>query len=174
MPAVRAWQLARRLAAALAAALVLFAAGTALFIVSGAYNIGADDHHTALVSALIAELRDRSIGVRARALSVPDLSAAATIEAGARRYALDCAICHLAPAVNRSDLRRGLYPHPPNLAQQQPVEPRRAFWIIKHGIKMSAMPAWGATLEDPAVWELVAFLERLPAMTAEDYQRMRR
>jgi mono/diheme cytochrome c family protein len=171
---MRGGRVALRLAAALAAALAVTAAGAGLFIASGVYNIGADDHHTALVSALIGELRDRSIEVRARAVALPDLSGAARIEAGARRYALECAGCHLGPGVNRSDLRRGLYPHPPNLAQGLAPDPRRAFWIIKHGIKMSAMPAWGTTLEDPAIWEVVAFLEQLPAMTPSDYQRMTR
>ncbi|HEY2274943.1 MAG TPA: cytochrome c [Steroidobacteraceae bacterium] len=171
---VRAWQVALRLAPPLAAALAALAIGAGLFIVSGLYNIGADDHHTALVTALIAQLRDRSIEVRARAVAVPDLSVAAGIEAGARRYALECSVCHLAPGVSHSPLRRGLYPHPPNLAQQQPPDPQRAFWVIKHGIKMSAMPAWGTTLADPAIWELVAFIERIAAMTPEDYQRLTR
>lgn len=36
------------------------------------------------------------------------------------------------------------------------------------------MPAWGTTPEDPDIRELVAFLERMPAVTAEDYQRMTR
>lgn len=167
-------QSALRLAAALAVTLGIGALGAALFIASGVYNIGADDHHTALVTALIGQLRDRSIEVRARTVAVPDLGGAARIEAGAHRYALACAGCHLAPGVNRAELRRGLYPHPPNLAQQPPPDPRRAFWIIKHGIKMSAMPAWGTTLADPEIWDLVAFLERIPAMTPEDYQRLTR
>jgi mono/diheme cytochrome c family protein len=46
---------------------------------------------------------------------------------------------------------------------------RRAFWIIKHGIKMSAMPAWGKTLDDTAIWELVAFVRKMPEMTPETY-----
>jgi mono/diheme cytochrome c family protein len=165
---------ALRLAATLAAGLGVCAVGAGLFIASGLYNIGADDHHTALVTALIAQLRDRSVEVRARAVAVPDLSGAAGMEAGARRYALECSACHLAPGVDHSQLRRGLYPHPPNLAQQPPPDPRRAFWVIKHGIKMSAMPAWGTALEDPAIWELVAFLERMPAMSPEDYRRLTR
>jgi len=122
-----------------------------------------------------AFLRDRSIEVRAHSLVVPqDLSGSARVAAGAARYARECTACHLAPGVTRAQLRRGLYPHPPNLAEQRPPDPRRAFWVIKHGIKMSAMPAWGTTLEDAAIWDLVAFLEQLPAMTAEDYQRITR
>lgn len=170
----RSWRAALRFAGALGVLLALLALGAGLFIASGVYDIGADDHHTAPVLALITQLRDRSIAVRARDITVPELSAPARIEAGARRYALACSGCHLAPGVSRSDLRRGLYPHPPNLAQQQPPEPRRAYWIIKHGIKMSAMPAWGTTLEDPAIWELVAFLVQMPQMTPQDYQRLTR
>jgi mono/diheme cytochrome c family protein len=144
------------------------------FIASGFYNIGADDHHTAPVLALIGELRERSIARRARELAVPDLSAAALIGAGAHRYAALCVSCHLAPGVSHSDLRPGLYPHPPNLAQQAPPDPRRSFWIIKHGIKMSAMPAWGKTLDDGAVWELVAFLREMPDLTPQRYEALSR
>ncbi|MDE2136080.1 MAG: cytochrome c [Gammaproteobacteria bacterium] len=157
-----------------AATLAALGAGAALFVFSGIYDIGADDHHTAPVTALIGALRERSIAVRAAALAVPDLSDAAHVAAGARTYALHCAGCHLAPGVNRSDLSSGLYPHPPDLAQQAPPEARRAFWVVKHGIKMSAMPAWGRTLDDAALWDLVAFVRRLPAMSEETYERMTR
>ena len=51
-------------------------------------------------------------------------------------------------------------------------ESRRAFWIIKHGIKMSAMPAWGKTLDDAAIWDLVAFVRKLPEMTPETYAQL--
>jgi mono/diheme cytochrome c family protein len=167
---------ARALGMALAAAvtLTLLAAGAGAFVVSGIYDIGADDHHTLLVTALIGELREHSIAVRTQALAAPDLTDGARIAAGARIYALQCVGCHLAPGVHRSDLSRGLYPHPPNLAQQAPPEARRAFWIVKHGIKMSAMPAWGRTQDDAAVWELVAFVRQLPTMTEENYERMTR
>jgi hypothetical protein len=42
--------------------------------------------------------------------------------------------------VTKSDIRAGLYPHPPTLAQEDARDAQRAFWTIKHGIKMSAMP----------------------------------
>lgn len=158
----------------LAAALAAAGIAAALFIGSGLYNIAADDHHTRIVLALIEELRERSIAVRAQAIAVPDLEDGARISAGARRYAALCVECHLAPGVTRSQLRPGLYPHPPNLAQQGPGDARREFWVIKHGIKMSAMPAWGRTLDDASVWELVAFVHRLPRLSPEDYRQLSR
>ena len=76
------------------------------------------------------------------------------------------------PGVTKSNIRAGLYPHPPNLAQETARDPQRAFWTIKHGIKMSAMPAWGISLDDAALWDIVAFVEKMPRMTPEAYQAL--
>ncbi|MDP9011844.1 MAG: cytochrome c [Pseudomonadota bacterium] len=92
--------------------------------------------------------------------------------AGAQHYASLCVGCHLAPGVTKSDIRPGLYPHPPNLAQEDTKDTQRAFWIIKHGIKMSAMPAWGKSLDDASVWDIVAFVRKMPDMTPETYQAL--
>jgi mono/diheme cytochrome c family protein len=155
---------------------VLLAAslGVALFVGSGIYDIGADDHHTKATLTLITQLRDRSIQARLGSIQ-PQLAATpAMIQSGAEHYAALCAGCHLAPGATKSDLRTGLYPHPPNLAQEDLQESRRTFWIIKHGIKMSAMPAWGKTLDDAAIWDVVALVRKLPSMTPEDYQQLAR
>ena len=154
------------------AALAAFGIGGAVFVGSGAYNIGADDHHTKPVLALIEQLRNRSVAVRARAIHVPNLQDPSDIAAGAQRYTTLCIGCHLAPGVTKSDLRPGLYPHPPNLAQQNAVDAQRAFWTIKHGIKMSAMPAWGKTLDDASIWNIVAFVRQMPSMSEEKYQQL--
>jgi mono/diheme cytochrome c family protein len=154
------------------AVLLLGLLGAALFVESGFYNIGADDHHTRTVLALITQLRDRSIETRLGSIK-PQLSPSpAMIKTGAGHYAALCAGCHLAPGLPKSDLRTGLYPHPPNLAQEDVQESRRAFWIIKHGIKMSAMPAWGKTLDDEAIWDVVAFVRKMPSLTAEQYRQL--
>jgi mono/diheme cytochrome c family protein len=153
--------------AAIAAAL-----GAVLFVELGFYNIGADDHHTKLTLAIIVQLRDRSIDARLGSIK-PQLTATPEmVRAGAQYYAMLCAGCHLAPGMAKSEVRTGLYPHPPNLAQEETQESRRAFWIIKHGIKMSAMPAWGKTLDDAAVWDVVAFVRKMPGMSPEDYQQL--
>jgi mono/diheme cytochrome c family protein len=157
---------------AVIAVLLLGALGAALFVESGLYDIGADDHHTKPVLALITQLRDRSIESRLDSIKPQLAPTPAMIKSGAEHYATLCAGCHLAPGVLKSDLRAGLYPRPPNLAQQDIQESRRAFWIIKHGIKMSAMPAWSKTLDDDAIWDVVAFVRKMPDLTAADYQQL--
>jgi mono/diheme cytochrome c family protein len=156
----------------IAAMLALGAIGAGVFIESGYYDIGADDHHTKIMLAIIEQLRERSIGARTSALDLRYVEDPARVAAGAERYAALCVGCHLAPGVTKSDIRPGLYPHPPNLSQEDLRDGRRAFWIIKHGIKMSAMPAWGKTLDDAAIWDVVSFLRKMPVMTPETYQRL--
>lgn len=52
------------------------------------------------------------------------------------------------------------------------IDPRSAFWVIKHGLKMSAMPAWGKTHDDETIWSMVAFVNKLPSMSAQEYKEM--
>ena len=152
-----------------AVVLGVLAIGAGAFVYSGIYNIGADDHHTKPVFAVLQTLRDRSIHIRSEDIVVPNLEDPQLILKGAGQYAAMCTQCHLKPGMKDSEIRPGLYPQPPNLSQVR-VEPRDAFWVIKHGIKMSAMPAWGGGHDDPTIWSMVAFLQKLPDMTPAQYK----
>ncbi len=147
----------------------VLALGAGIFVYSGLYNIGADDHHTKPVFTVLQTLRDRSIHLRSEDIKVPNLDDPQLILKGAGQYAAMCTGCHLAPGMKNSEIRPGLYPQPPNLSQMH-VDPKDAFWVIKHGIKMSAMPAWGFSHDDPTIWSMVAFLQKLPGMTPAQYK----
>jgi mono/diheme cytochrome c family protein len=164
----------KRFGLILVGALAVPALGGVAFVGSGIYNIGADDHHTRFVLAIIEQLRDRSIAARSNSIEARYIEDPQRIAVGAKRYAAFCVGCHLAPGVTKSDIRQGLYPHPPNLAQEELQPAQRAFWVIKHGIKMSAMPAWGRTLDDETIWDVVAFVRKMPDMTQETYQQLSR
>ena len=149
--------------------LAVFAFGG--FVWSGVYNIGADDAHTGPVYATLEALRDRSIAVRASKLEVPDLDDPARVTQGAGNYAAMCVGCHLAPGMTGTELSLGLYPAPPDLTRET-VDAAQAFWVIKHGIKASGMPAWGKSMDDAYIWNMVAFLQQLPGMEAAQYQTL--
>ena len=143
-----------------------------LFIWSGLYNIGADDTHTRPVYALLQAMRERSIGTRAHKLALPaNLTDPARIKQGAGNYDAMCTGCHLSPGMAETELSKGLYPAPPNLTRH-PVDAQEAFWVIKHGIKASGMPAWGKSMEDEYIWNMAAFLQQLPKLNAEQYQAL--
>ena len=159
----------KRLIITLAVFCAIVVAGVGAFVGSGVYNIGADDHHTKPVYALMQALRERSIAHHAKDIAVPNLDDPQLILKGAGQYAAMCTGCHLAPGMAENEMRPGLYPQPPELAKFRP-DPRAAFWVIKHGIKMSAMPAWGASHDDATIWSMVAFLQKLPGMTPAQYR----
>ena len=151
---------------------VLVLIGAAAFIYLGIFPPGADEPHSALVHRILQVSRDRAIAVRADDLKVPNLSDAAVIRQGAGNYAAMCSGCHLAPGMPATELSKGLYPAPPALASGLDLDPAEAFWVIKHGIKMSAMPAWGKSMEDAYIWGLVAFLKKMPAMAPAAYHEL--
>jgi mono/diheme cytochrome c family protein len=156
--------------------------GGVAFIYSGAYDAAADQPHSGLVFFLAQTARERSIAVRSKNIQVPNLAEPKAIAAGASEYAEMCTGCHLAPGMEDNEMRPGLYPYPPKLADHRRAAERdplavnasaaRQFWIIKHGIKMSAMPAWGKTHDDATIWTIVAFLQKLPTLTPEQYGEM--
>jgi len=147
-------------------------ASAGAYVYHGLYNIGADEKHWAIVEDVLLTVRLRSIDARARKIrEIPDLTDPKLVSVGAGQYAEMCVNCHLAPGKKESPLRQGLYPQPPDLTLRK-REPRAAFWTIKHGIKMTAMPAWGASHDDAQIWSIVAFLQELPGLDAKDYQRM--
>ena len=148
-----------------------FVVAVAGVVWSGIYNIGADDPHTRPIYAVLEVARARSIERRAAAIDVPDLADPAQVIQGAGNYDAMCTGCHLTPGAPPTELSRGLYPVPPNLSLVT-VDPAKAFWVIKHGIKASGMPAWGESMDDAYVWNMVAFLQKLPGLDAAGYREM--
>jgi len=152
--------------------LVLVAAGTTAFIGSGAYNVAADEPHWPFTEYAMEMVRERSIATRASGIAVPDLEDEATVRSGAGNYDAMCVGCHLRPGLERTELSNGLLPSPPNLSGDRTVEPAATFWAIKHGIKMTGMPAWGKSMDDGSIWGMVAFLQRLPDMSEVRYREL--
>jgi len=151
--------------------LAIIVAGAVGFIWFGIYNIAADAPHTRPVYAALESLRDRSISVHARNIKAPaDLDSPERVATGAGLYAEMCAGCHLGPGIEPSEMSQGLYPHAPELAKHADLAPAQQFWVIKHGVKLSAMPAWGKTHPDPLIWDMVAFLRQLPKMSPAQYK----
>lgn len=143
--------------------------GAALLIGVGAYNVAADQPHSSLVYRLLETARERSIAVRAATVEVPSLDNPENVRRGAGNYDAMCKSCHLAPGMKESELSVGLYPVPPDLSTHAHTDPAEVFWVIKHGIKASGMAAWGKRMEDSYIWDLVAFLRKLPTLSSEQY-----
>ena len=147
---------------------------------SGAYNIAATDKHWAVTEKIIEWARISSIEARAKALTVPSLDDAEMLSKGAEHYQSMCTICHLAPGRKPTELSVGLYPSAPVFHEREPIsdpteklaQARAYFWVIKNGLKMTGMPAWGMSHDDDAIWGMTAFILKAAGMTPERYQEL--
>lgn len=143
--------------------------GLVFYISSGGYDIGADTPHWEVTRKVMEVVRNSSIELRSRDIVVPDLTKDDLILKGAGQYAAMCVNCHLAPGQEDSEIRPGLYPQPPKLFEQR-LDPKTVFWVTKHGLKMSGMPAWGVGHDDDTLWSIVAFVNKLPGLSANSYK----
>jgi len=136
------------------------------FAWSGLYPVAAGSGHSAPVAWLLETVRKRSVAARASGLVVPnDLNASERIAAGAGHFDSMCAGCHGKPGQEPAD---SFGPKPPALYRYQ-LEARKAFWTVKHGLKMTAMPSH-LDHSDKENWDTVAFVRALPDMSAEEYR----
>jgi len=143
------------------------------YFFGGFFNVGADWEDPGPVVSALTRVRSASISRRAHANPPMPLDEAATISAGAQHYAkAGCTHCHGAPGAEWSKFSEGLNPGPPDLKDVvKEREPAQLFWVVKHGIRMTGMPSFGkAGVSDTEVWQIVAFLKKLPNVSDADYK----
>ncbi len=154
--------------------LILCVAGTLAVAYSGTVDVAATKHPSGLTSWFLGTTRDHSIHARAQGIAVPGLDAPRMLEMGADHYKEMCVGCHGAPGVEAGEAAQGLEPAPPVLYRGPPMTKEDAaetFWVVKNGIQMTGMPAFGKTHDDDKLWAIVAFMKRLNGMSPEDYQK---
>ena len=154
--------------------LFLLAAACLGIVYSGVYNVSAIEGHNSFEHWLLSTTMERSVRRHAEDIEVPDLTNPNLIESGFHHYDEMCASCHGTPAVPPAELAKGLTPPPPELTEKADEwSPAELYWIVKNGVKMTGMPAWGPTHDDEALWAIVAFLRKLPALSPQEYQLMK-
>jgi cytochrome c553 len=156
-------------------ALGLLAGGIALALLiaySGIYNVAASAGHHPWLEAFLKMAKDRSVIFNSRSVKAPELEFAEQVPLGAAHFQGTCAVCHGAPGQPVNPVFAHMLPRPPDLQIHAAHWTRpQLFWIARHGIQFTGMPAWSGDGREDEVWAVVAFLEALPSMTAEEYRR---
>ncbi len=155
--------------------LVAAAAGAAAFVHFGLYDISATDQHLPPTYHLMELTMRRSVERRGADIEVPALGGEAQLAQGAAIYRRHCVQCHGAPGVAPEPFALGLTPHAAPLVQTgREWRPGELFWVVKHGIKMTGMPAWEFRLAEAEIWALVAFIRlRLPYVSPAEYRALK-
>ena len=159
--------------------LTLLGAGAGAAIVGlivlrgGFYNISATESHYPLIYTVFEEGLQYSIQNHAEDIEVPALGAPEQLLRGASVYAANCVQCHGGPGTAPSKHGMSMQPVPgPVVDADVNWETRELYWITRHGIKMSGMPAWEYHLSDSDIWAVVAFVSAMPAMSPQDFKGM--
>jgi mono/diheme cytochrome c family protein len=141
-------------------------------VYAGLYNVAANDDHADAVRWSFDRTMERSVRRQAVDIGLPENPPEDMIAEGARHYAESCVYCHGAPGEDPTDWSRGMRPEPPHLTEAASEwTPEEIHWIVTNGIKMTGMPSF-AQHSSEEIDAIVAFVDALPGLTAEDYARL--
>ncbi|WP_159912962.1 c-type cytochrome [Pantoea sp. 18069] len=154
----------------------LTAALTAVAVVySGAYDISATRQHWQATHSLLEIAMRQSVRQQAASIEEPALTDPQMALRGAASFHDKCVQCHGAPGVAQSAIGLSMQPLPgPLVDAKRHWRPRELYWVVRHGIKMTGMPAWQYRLADAEIWDLVAFMQQLPQLDAMQYAQWTR
>jgi mono/diheme cytochrome c family protein len=156
----------------------LFTIAVIVFAVAhlGLYPIGADNPPGGLERALASRAMDVYASKHKPEGTNPTAITAANLTAGAKEYEEHCAFCHGGAKAKISPMQDKFSPPVPQLIDRIPHDDDAwLFWVTKHGVRMTAMPAWDGVLSDDEIWKVVAFIkhsDKLPPETQAAWQQL--
>jgi len=162
---------------------IVGALAVVVFLVAGARvwavlrrGISARDEPGGLETVLARGARHLAVPAAARALRNPVPSTPQMLAEGRAHFADHCALCHGNDGRGATEIGSNLYPKAPDMTRMdtQGLSDGELFFIIKNGVRLTGMPAWGADTpaDDHASWQLVLFIRHLPAVTPEELRQM--
>jgi mono/diheme cytochrome c family protein len=154
------------------AILVLAMVGLAA-VFTGGFNVAASVPHSSVETWVFSTTMKNSVQRQARGIAAPASITEEQVRHGFAKYRDSCVYCHGAPGVDATDWAQGITPEPPYLPDTvRRWRPAELFWIVRNGVKMTAMPSFGKHLSDQDIWGVVGFIQRLPGMADAEYARL--
>lgn len=162
----------KRIAFVLVGLGVLGAAAAAVIVYTGLFDVAATQPHTEIGFRALHYAMRRSVKARSQDIQVPDLTDTRRIERGHALFREHCQQCHGGPGVPPEPFARGLRPLATNLVQDGRDWPaNEIYWVVRHGVRMSAMPGWEYRFTPDELWDVVAFVKQLHLLTPAQYQQ---
>ena len=152
------------------ALVVVVAAVVFVIIYSGVFNVAATVEDSPLLRWALITVREASVERHAD-VSAPET--AGDVERGFALYRVNCVMCHTPVGQTPHAMSVGFNPPAPSFGPDaDDMEASELFWVTKNGIRFTGMPAWAPSLTDAEIWDITAFLETLPEMTAAEYDAL--
>jgi cytochrome c553 len=163
------WQTAR--------VLIFAAAGLGIIgfvvLISGIVPIKASSGHWGVTQWILNFAKQRSVATHSLSIEAPPLSDRMLVVKGAGAYENNCKVCHGSPTQPHPAVAQYMLPRPPYLPLiVHKWDSEELFYIVKHGLKFTGMPAWPAPQRDDEVWAVVAFLREFPKLDQNGYRSL--
>jgi len=126
----------------------------------GLMPVSADGTHSRLEARIMPAVLHASIVHHASGETNPASLNEDNLKAAVDTYKTMCARCHSTPEGEQSVYGQSFYPPAPQLPKgMAQYTDAQLFWLIKHGIRNTGMPAWGSMLSDEEIWQIVSLLK---------------
>ncbi len=154
---------------------VLVVLGIAGFIfATGRFNVAATAPPD-MIDKMAPWALDKALERRSKEVTDPIAKDAGAVARGLTHYRENCLPCHGAPGVEPAEFHEGMNPSPPDIdapALQQDSD-AELFWVVKNGIRMTGMPAFGVNHKDEEIRDIVAFVRHAPQITDAERQALK-
>ena len=161
----------------IALVLVLAIAGAIAFVGMIRHGFSARDKPSTIEAFLAHRMRHWAVPAKARALKNPYADSAEAVAGGRAHFADHCALCHGNDGRGITEMGQNLYPKAPDMwsRETQSLSDGEILFIIKNGVRLTGMPAWGHETgdDDRENWHLVSFIRHLPWVTPKEIEEMK-
>lgn len=141
------------------------------------HGVSARDTPTRLEETVARTLRHLAVPAKDRQRINPVSPTPEALTEGMAHWADHCATCHGNDGRGNTAIGRNLFPKAPDmtLLKSQGLTDGELFAIIKNGVRLTGMPAWGSpgSAEDSQTWKLVLFVRHLRDMTPDEVDQMK-
>ena len=157
--------------------IVITLAGVLAAVMVLRQGFSARDEPTALEAFIARRVRHLAVPRAAREMTNAVQLTEEVLSEARAHFADHCALCHGNDGRGQTTIGQNLYPRAPDMVspKTQSLSDGELFHIIKHGIRLTGMPAWGedTPADDLESWKLVHFIRHLPDITPEEIEEMR-
>jgi mono/diheme cytochrome c family protein len=137
---------------------ILLALATGL----GILPVQADVAPSSLESSVLRAALHASVARHAPRGGNPQPSPETDSTSGAAIYRQLCSRCHGLTAQSDNTYGKSFYPPAPHLlAHGTTFTEGEVFWIVKHGIRNTAMPGWSNLLSDDDIWKVAGMVQKI-------------
>jgi mono/diheme cytochrome c family protein len=153
--------------------LVLVAIGGFVFA-TGRFNVAATAPPD-ITDKIAPWVLEKALERRSREVTDPIAKDPGAVKRGMTHYRENCLPCHGAPGVDPAEYQEGMNPVPPGIdadAVQHDTD-AELFWVVKNGIRMTGMPAFGVNHKDEEIRDIVAFVRHVRQLTDAERQALK-